>query len=33
VAGHRAVVTGSLSQPILLHVGFNLLTVLFLGFD
>jgi membrane protease YdiL (CAAX protease family) len=33
VAGYRAVVTGSLSQPILLHVGFNLLTVLFLGFD
>jgi membrane protease YdiL (CAAX protease family) len=32
VAAHRAVVTGSLSQPIMLHVGFNLLTVLFLGF-
>ena len=27
LAGHRAVRTGSLSQPVLLHFGFNLLTV------
>jgi uncharacterized protein len=33
VAGLRAVSTGRLSQPIMLHVGFNLLTVLFLGLD
>jgi uncharacterized protein len=33
VAGQRAVATGSLSQPIMLHTGFNLLTVLFLAFD